>query len=95
MNPLKYIQNLFAKRYHWYEVKYIYIKRPNSVRIFDWVAQVGITKRSDILIHRKIKTILPPLHKRKDVPKYLLCNGRLEVEAVCYLGKFKSQNKNN
>ena len=60
--------------YHWYEVKYVY--KNNGHIIFDWITQIGIKNKKDLLDRRKLNKIIKPLHKngKPHVKKYL-CNG--------------------
>lgn len=81
--------NFFKKpkinKYHWFEVKYVYTKNGN--KCFDFVSQIGLTELKTTLDRRKLKKIAEPLHKLKNVKKFLN-NGRFDIEIMCYLGYF-------
>lgn len=75
----------FQKKYHWYEVRYVY--RIKNVQIFDWKTQIGLSEQNNILNKRKLKKLVPPLHKMEKLLPYL-SNGNLDIEITCYIGKF-------
>lgn len=83
---IEWLNNKIGTRY-WYAVRFIY--KNKSGKVLDFVQEVGITKKATILKHRKIKKILLPIHKLNGIPKYVLCNGKIAVEVVAYLGWFK------
>ena len=76
---------VFSKKYHWYEVRYVYTIK--GIKQFDWVTQVGFVDKEITLNRRRVKKQTQPLHLRKGV-KNLLRNGKLDVEFMCYLGRF-------
>lgn len=82
-----WLNNKLKTRY-WYAVRFIY-RNKKGEKVFDFVTEVGLTKKRMILKHRETKKILLPVHKLTGVPKYLLCNGSVVVEIVTYLGWFK------
>lgn len=85
---------VFCRKYHWYEIKFIYrSKRTNKV-IFHWYTQSGFTYNDAVLNKREVKTTISPLHKRNDIDRSLLKNGYLEAEIQCYLGRFNRPLKN-
>lgn len=83
-----YVSSCFSskpKKYHWYQVRYIYNK--NGVRKFDFVNEIGLSEQKTTLNKREVKKICMPLHKIKKV-KNMLDNGNFDVEILCYLGRF-------
>lgn len=82
------IENISARKYHWYEVRYIYNVKGNKV--FDFVNEIGLSEKKTILNQRQVKKATKPLHKVKQV-KNLLNNGQFNVEVMCYLGYFKAR----
>ena len=82
--------NLFLGTRYWYHVRFIY-KNKVGERLFDWTAEIGLSEKRTILKKRVVKKISLPLHKIKDMPKYLFCNGNLSVETITYLGWFRGK----
>jgi hypothetical protein len=83
-----YVSSCFSskpKKYHWYQVRYIYNK--NGLRKFDFVDEIGLSEQKTTLNKRKLKKICTPLHKLHKVKK-MLDNGNFDVEILCYLGWF-------
>jgi len=78
---------VFSKKYYWYEIKFVYRDRPNGKILLDWKTQCGVTHQDTILNKRRIKKIVSPLHKDKDIKRFL-CNGHLDSELICFLGRF-------
>jgi hypothetical protein len=88
MNPLKhFLDSCLPKKYHWYEVRYIYSTK-DGVKVFDYVTQIGLTDKSTILKRRTLKKIGKPIHMQSKKLRKYLCNGGFAVEVLCYLGKF-------
>ena len=79
---------VFSKKYYWYEVKFVYRDKPNGNRILDWKTQLGFKHQDTCLNKREVKTTISPLHKSDDAIKRYLCNGHLDCELICYLGRF-------
>lgn len=73
------------KKYHCFEVRYVYTKNGN--KHFDFVSQIGLTELKTTLNRRKLKKITGPLHKNNNAKKFLN-NGNFDVEIMCYLGYF-------
>lgn len=78
---------VFSKKYYWYEVKFVYRDKRNSKIMFDWKTQCGLKYQDTSLNKREIKKIVSPLHKDENI-KRLLCNGKLDCEIICFLGRF-------
>mgnify|MGYP003633486220 CR=1 FL=1 len=78
-----------AKKYYWYEIKMVYRHNISGERLFDWTSQVGLKHQDTSLSKRKIKQIGQLWHKDKSIKK-LLCNGRLDCQIVCFLGRFNN-----
>lgn len=73
------------KKYHWYQVRCIY--KINENKMFDFTFDAGLSEQKTILNKREIKKLCKPLHEFNKV-KELINNGTLDLEVVCYLGKF-------
>ena len=86
------INKLFkiTKKLYWFEARFIYTK--NGYRVFDYVCQIGLHKLEDSLNRRLLRKITQPLHKNNKVKK-MLDNGVLDIEILCYLGKFSKKKK--
>jgi len=82
-----FLYAVFSKKYHWYEIKFVYRKRKNGRISFDFKKQCGFTHKTALLNKREIKKTISPLHKHKDIKPYL-CNGKMDCEITCYLGRF-------
>lgn len=80
-----YWWNKNSGQYYWFEVRYIYTK--NGSRILDWVDKIGVRELKTTVNKRELKKIPQALHKDKRIKKYL-CNGKFDVEIMCYLGRF-------
>lgn len=82
-------KNLFTKKYYWYEVRFIYKDKKGNKEILNFVMEVGLTNQKDILNYRLVKKSMRPLHtgRLKDYKRYLV-NGVLNIEVMCYLGRF-------
>lgn len=89
---INYWLNKYSGQYHWFEVRYVYSK--NGSIICDWVSQIGVREPKTTLNRRELKKIPEALHMDERVKNYL-CNGKLDVEIICYLGRFSKQNKGN
>lgn len=74
-----------VKKHYWYEVRYIYCK--NGSQIFSFVRQIGLTEKKLTLNRREVKKAIKPLHDDRSLA-YYLCNAKLDVEFMCYLGGF-------
>lgn len=85
---------VFCKKYHWYELKFIYRDKHTNNEVFHWIAESGFTYQDAILNKREVKLTVSPLHKKTDVPKRLLKNGYIDTEVICYLGRFNNTIKN-
>lgn len=77
---------LTQKKYHWFEVRFVYTK--NGTKILDWVEQIGIAELKFTLNRRRLKEG-GHMTLYKNAKKYL-CNGKLDIEIMCYLGKFSN-----
>ena len=86
------IKKLFniKKKFYWFEVRYIYTK--NGYKVFDYVCQIGLDKLEDSINRRLLRKFPEPLHKNNKVKK-MLDNGVLDIEILCYLGKFSKKKK--
>lgn len=92
-NKIKSIIGFFSKKkYHWYEIKFIYKDKSNNQLVLSWFSQIGFSKRNTVLNSREVKKVLTPLHKDKSMPKSRLKNGFLFCEVKCYLGYMKNPN---
>ena len=80
-----YWWNKNSGQYYWFEVRYVYTK--NGSRILDWVSQIGVRELKTTANRRELKKIPQPLHKNKQIKKYM-CNGKFDVEVICYLGRY-------
>jgi hypothetical protein len=85
---------VFCRKYHWYEIKFIYRDKHTNNVLFHWYSQCGFTYQDAILNKREVKLTISPLHKRLDIHKRLLNNGYLDTEVNCYLGRFNRGLKN-
>lgn len=79
--------NLKTGYRYWYAIKFIY-KDKNNKYILDWTAQIGLLDKKDILNFRKLRKIDNTLNRDKSIRKYL-CNGNINIEICCYLGRIK------
>lgn len=80
--------NKLTGRLFWWQVKHVY-RDKNGKIIFTYTSNTGTDCKSDILNHRKIKKESTPLNKVLKNMDYLLNNGNLEIEIICYLGYLK------
>ena len=78
---------LTQKKYHWFEVRFVYTK--NGTKILDWVRQIGLSELKLTLDRRKLKEGCHETLYKNSTKKYL-CNAKLDVEIMCYLGKFSN-----
>jgi hypothetical protein len=85
---MKWILKKFGYR-HWYRFKLQY-KDKDSQNLFYYTTSYGLKDVESILDHRSVKQTVP-LHLVNGIPKHLLCNGKLELEPLCYLGFFKKK----
>ena len=83
---MRYINALTGKR-HWYSVRFSY-HTPGGNELFSWAAEVGVVRQGDNL-HRREMKVLGSKRVREPQVKHLLCNGRIHMQVLCYLGKFK------
>jgi len=81
------IFKLFSRRYC-YSVRIIYMGKEQN-KIFDYYQIIMLVNKYDVLNNRLIKKIDLPLHKKQNLPKYLLKNGILDIEIIAYLGWLK------
>ena len=81
-----FLFSIFAKKYHWYEVKFVY-KNKMNIEVFNFTRQLGFKHQDTVLKNREVKTTILPLDKLKFIENKYLVNGDLFVEIICYLGK--------
>jgi hypothetical protein len=73
------------QKYHWFEVRFRYGSK--GINIFDFVCQIGVKNLQETLDRRALKKTIGNLKNRKGVGHFLK-NGHLDVEIICYLGRF-------
>ena len=78
----------FKKKWYWYEVKFVYRDSYNGNILFDFKSQIGLKYQNTCLNKREIKKTIPSLYEKVYDFKYLLCNGNLDCEIICFLGRF-------
>lgn len=71
--------------YYWFEVKFVYTK--DNTQIMYWTNQLGVKKLKSMANKRALAKAMQPLHKNEKIKKYL-CNGELNIEVICYLGRY-------
>lgn len=77
----------FAPKYHAFSVQYKYFAKGKQGAVFSYNAIALLKNRQDILNPRIVKKGGKPLHKTAFLKPYL-CNGRLELIVISYIGKF-------
>ncbi|MGK0446566.1 MAG: hypothetical protein ACJA2M_000335 [Polaribacter sp.] len=83
------LYKVLSKKYYWYEVKFVYRNKNNNKILFDWKTKCGLKYQDTSLSNRRVKKIVSSLHKDENPAiKKLLCNGTLDCEIVCFLGRF-------
>lgn len=63
-------------------------KRPDGKELFHFTTTIGVRFASAIEDHKAIKQEVGPVWKLGPSVRCLLCNGRLDVEPQCYLGRW-------
>lgn len=74
--------------FHRYRIKFIYKNNIGDV-VFYCTGCVGVVRQSMIEDHRAMKVNHGPIYYTNGIPKHLLSNGTLEIEPICYLGRWK------
>lgn len=74
---------------HRYRVKFTY--KIAGHEVFSFASTVKLVDRRRIEDHRLLKRARGPLSSIGGVPKSALMNGTLEVEPVCYLGRWRGK----
>jgi hypothetical protein len=87
---MKYINAITGHRY-WYSLRLAYYDGEHER--FHWHAEVGCVQQGDILHHRQIKKLVAPTLLKTPLAKRYLCNGRLKIEIIGCLGKFRKPEK--
>lgn len=77
--------NLFFGKVH-FRVKFSY--KINGAVVFDYTDSVTLDFPSLINDHRKLKIASGAIHIKLPEVRHLLNNGRLNVEPICYLGRW-------
>ena len=72
---------------HKYRVRFTY-KDKNGRVVFHLTQTVSTIRQKYINRHRDIKVAFGPIAKQRGVEKQYLCNGTIEVEPTCYLGRW-------
>lgn len=87
---MKFIDRIIVKlfgRHHWHVVLTYYSNRGSCE-----ITQGNVTniKKEAVVNHRDlIKTVVQqPLHKRQDMNRHLLNNGRIVLSRISYLGRW-------
>jgi len=87
---MKYINAITGHRY-WYSLRLAYYDGEHER--FHWHAEIGCVQQGDILHHRQIKKLVAPTLLKTPRAKRYLCNGRLKIEIIGCLGKFRKPEK--
>ena len=83
---LKKLIKLYEKyrKYYFFRISCTYYKKNKGI-IYSFNITVLLKKKSDIVYKEKdIK-----ISVFKEIQKELLCNGKIHIEPLCYLGKFR------
>lgn len=73
--------------WHQYRVRFDYMRGGRVV--FSFTTTVGVEDPKSIDNHRFIKRARGPITNVKGLPRHLLCNGEINMEPTCYLGRWK------
>ena len=87
---LKKLIKLYEKyrKYYFFRISCTYYKKNKGI-IYSFNITVLLKKKSDIVYKEKdIKRSV-----FNEIQKELLCNGKFNIEPLCYLGKFRIKGK--
>jgi hypothetical protein len=82
---IKFFKWLFFARWT-YNVELVYLNDQGRV-IATRRSDIGLRQKKTINDHRDIKKLIAPGFI-KMIPKRYLCNGKVDVKPICYLGRF-------
>lgn len=74
--------------WHRYRLRFNYKDRMGRI-VFSYTRTVGVANRKTIDDHRALKVELGPVYGIAGVSKRHLTNGTIDVEPMCYLGRWK------
>lgn len=84
------MHNLLRKIFGWHNYSVVVTYKDKAGRIvFSYTRTIGVARKKFINDGRKIKTALGTLYSQDFIPNGLLCNGILEINPVCYLGRWR------
>lgn len=86
---MKYWNELLNQILGWHQYRVRFDYMIDGRVCFSFTRSIGVKERIFIDDHRRVKRELGPITNLPAIPKRLLCNGTLNMEPTCYLGRWK------